>query len=924
MHLGTKGLLVSMSHRQLDQQAQEPLSPPVVTSWPPSNMLSSDESTTTASAETPFKVNRRRKRPRPEKNHRSIARNENKHHGFLCYLFLVSCIASVTQSWSPSPFVNLMNNPRTSIPKGLLYSQHEGEFSDLKIIQSIKQAKTAQDIRDVLLGARREPSAINSDPSPPLIGETADDPRIDVYTLDGDEEDQMHQSEFENLSLNVTAAALRRLSHVSLQESRRKESDERLIKYRRELLAKLLENVGGKIVQTHRTAEDDEPRLLDITALADILEALSVLSQPRLGKESHMKPLARLVIGLILHHDEKSLYHLGPIRLVQCLQSLVALKTGDENENELKSRIFNRLLKPDAVSKLNPSALSYALVTLGACAKAGPDNLEAFDLSKSFMRRLRKQKVRAEAKVDDLCRSLVGANAVTESANFMTDEDAPVFQEEASIFGFTTIKAILELTSDESTLRDAQILDILSSWNGLRRYSTGDDSELLNTLFAICERDETMQKCSIAELQKFVDLLENLQPINSGALMHQSGKRFLELVEQEPDLRAIHPRTANSILRCPVLLHRTNPKIIDPFVHASTHLFTDEKFLANARLGELANFLWFMSMSHSVDQDALMSLSRRILEFDLATSCSTKLACRILSSFTSVAALQYSYNKGSIANEFGGANEVEDVSSKLFHELGGHLLSAQMSPAEISSALSAYAKSSYMLDMGIYDHLVAQLASKASDCSTRQLAQSLWACGKMVSFEGCGMGGDESDNENIDPPYLGNAKEIASVLAERMKDLSPRDITQTTWAIGRMCITDARLVCSFAFRAKQLSAKFNSAEVANIVWGLSKVGFDDREVILTLTDRLVVGDLRPKPQEISNVMYALGTLNIRDERLFSELSDMMLENIDETSAQSIANALWAHRALNIKPPKTLLNSWAVQKIGVIGIESIQF
>jgi hypothetical protein len=265
--------------------------------------------------------------------------------------------------------------------------------------------------------------------------------------------------------------------------------------------------------------------------------------------------------------------------------------------------------------------------------------------------------------------------------------------------------------------------------------------------------------------------------------------------------------------------------------------------------------------------------------------------------------------------------EMQELSSKLFHILGGHLLSSQMSPAEVSSALYAYAKASNVQDMGIYDHLVSQIASMSSHCSVRQLAQSLWSCGKMVTWEeNKSENEDESYRPTWDPPYLQNAKHLATVLSTRMKELTPMDVTQCMWAVGRLRITDARLVCAFAYRAKQLTPELNSAEVAQIVWAFSRVNFDDEEVVQAFTSRMTSDSLQPTPHEAATVLYALGILQHKDERAFSLLSNKILEQIESASAQSIANTLWAHRAVHITPPQQLLDSWATNKLGIVGIQ----
>lgn len=53
---------------------------------------------------------------------------------------------------------------------------------------------------------------------------------------------------------------------------------------------------------------------------------------------------------------------------------------------------------------------------------------------------------------------------------------------------------------------------------------------------------------------------------------------------------------------------------------------------------------------------------------------------------------------------------MKEVLFEMFQALGGILLSTQLTPVDASSAMWAMAKSSYALDMRIFDHLAEVLA----------------------------------------------------------------------------------------------------------------------------------------------------------------------------------------------------------------------
>ena len=387
-------------------------------------------------------------------------------------------------------------------------------------------------------------------------------------------------------------------------------------------------------------------------------------------------------------------------------------------------------------------------------------------------------------------------------------------------------------------------------------------------------------------------------------MVQRLGLRFLELVQKE----YVDPRSANTILWSTLLLHRRDRAAMKPFMEAATFLILgspkggDPSFLSACSDVELSNFAWFLSRTRCYDEEALFALANRILEPDILESFSPKSAARVLSSFTEL-----------IESSAEEASVIHSVLSQLFHGLGTHLLSAQLTPAETSASMLAYAKASYIQDMGIFDHLADHLREILESCSIRQVSEGLWACGKMMAWES-----DQNGELESEPPYFKAAREYAAFLASLATQLTARDVSQAIWASGRLGIADFKIVCAFAYRARQVAPNCTSQEVATILWGLSKVGYDDRAVILAFTNRLK--DLHPTSQEGATVLYALGRMDIRDDIVFSSMSNVMMEQLETASAQAVANALWAHRAVHIAPPQELLDSWAIQKLGLDGVQ----
>ena len=825
-----------------------------------------------------------------------------------------------------------------------------------------------------------------------------------------------------HLSFAVASTALRRLTHISVSEMRKKKSvsplsseyDLLAIQEKRQfILSGLVENVGATVIVAYRSASENNQSFarksnntattVSTRALADTLEALGMLARRSYSSKQKMQPIAKIVVELMSRgsnneDEEKDLYWLGPTRLVRCLQAMSRLgldprsfkhttnTKDDDHQNEivlidegyqLRNSILQLLIRSDNLGELPARSLSYALEALASMLSSSSSQSSEIEhplewqLSKHCMRRLRKAKVRHYATNWDIIRALRAVERLSRISNYCHDngnENNGIangdgsqtqladgkfrdgFAEEATTFGYTVIQGLLAqpkqelqshksgITSSSNNLSGNQMIDMLSAWATLRRVDSSlqDDLILINILPKLATSG-ALNAITFAQLEKLLSTLNRLQANSHPEIFASAGWKLLDLVlndNNRHDASSLRPHSASltpariyEILRCTVLSYRKEESVMEPYLHATSILFTNSMFVASSTVQELANFLWFMSMARWHNPFVLRTLVRRMLDPEVVESCTPKLASRILGTFVSLLFspdIQKTHDDSIEEDESPPIEDLNFLATDLFHEYGGHLLSSQLSPAEISSALYAYAKISYVRDMGIYDHLVSQIALLADDCTTRQLSQSLWSCGKMAMWEGAhDIGEDEAieDGNTQDPPYLDNAKHLAYALASRAKDLSPIDVAQSIWSLGRLGVNDARTVCSLAYRAEEIADQLNSAEVANILWGLCKVRFNDQQVINTISNRITIDALRASPQEAANVLYALGSMRVQDEALFADLTDIMLEQIDRASAQAIANALWAHRAVKISPPQELLDRWAMQKVGIVGIST---
>jgi len=737
----------------------------------------------------------------------------------------------------------------------------EADMSESRLIHSIRSSQSTTDLAKILEHANCGTS----------------DAAGSYRTLDG----------FGQINLNVTAATLRRLAHLSITETQQEKSFSCIENQR----AKLSRDLLDRTESTLQIALEGPDTRLNPYNLADILIALGILSQ--MESIGISNDLLRALMNLIDRHEARSMHSVGLIRLVQCLQAISRLQL---DEPKFQSCIFQRLLKPDAVAKLPARTLAHGLAAL---ANSDTNNMDSKLLSRAFMRRLRKKKVREQSTLPDLLRALNAADKI------FRKPEMDGFRDEAAIFGFTLLRDVIQTKSESNASFSTKIVsDLISTWARLSNNERED--VVIEELLNICESDGIMELCNLNELEKIMVSVERLRITNHAKLMQVAGERFLALVEGQNNSFSeehISPRAINSILRCPVLLHRRSQDVMEPFITAAVLLFRNDSFVDSCTLSEIANFLWFKSVTRWRDQEVLQLFCQRILDPEVVDSCTPKLASRILGAFTSIISLE--------TLEDGDDYEMAEAASQLFHCYGVHFLTSRLEPAVAVTALYSYAKASYVHDMGIFDHLASSVSLMTHRCTTRQLSQSLWSCGKMVAFEQ--MNGDL-------PPYHNSSLLIAKELCKRSNELTPPDVTQCIWALARLRVSGATYFQPLTERAVEVSQMMNTIEVVNVIWGLGKTRYIASDLLLVLTERLKKDPLDASPKQAASALFALGRLNFRDKELYDTLCAVLIDQIDATTAQSLANVLWAYKTVDLRPPDKLLNCWASEKLGLVAVQ----
>ena len=417
------------------------------------------------------------------------------------------------------------------------------------------------------------------------------------------------------------------------------------------------------------------------------------------------------------------------------------------------------------------------------------------------------------------------------------------------------------------------------------------------------------------------------------------GERFLEIIlwRKQKSMLACSPKTLSTTLRSGVLMFQGNSTATRAMLDAAKTLIVDEtineeddqdttSFLDECNEFEVSNYLFAFAMAKQFDEDVFTALTDRMIEEDIISSCSPSSASRALWSCAMLISLDGADIKSKKQNEpTSGELFLHERLINLFHQLSPLLLlsEASLSPTDISMAMWAMAKVGYVIDQGIFDELAQLMTIKLDHSNTRLVSQALWSCGKMIEFEAPAVADDSDDKDEgiereMKPPYVEYVDKYIRYLVASQDQMTPKHLTQSIWAMGRLRISNYYLIDEMASIACQMRDSLNAREVSNILWGLMRVDYDDSKVISKLAQHVINSPVLCNDcsaQDASTIMFVLGKLQIRDKNAFSILSKLLKDKPGATT-QSITNTLWAHEVLRIPPPPALLMSWASTRLNL--------
>lgn len=544
------------------------------------------------------------------------------------------------------------------------------------------------------------------------------------------------------LQLNATSVALKRTTQLFLAGQQIEAS---------KLLPDLMYALDQQIIVVNKIDREPYP-VAGVTSALISLSAL-ITSPYSEGHEMEYHTFARRWWNKMqTSHSEGFVSSQKPHLLVMLLRMGLLLNW---NEDELYSSICQRLAQGDALVRINDREIIRTVLSFSRQERELAE--EEIVLLKTYLRRMRKYNIRTELDRTTLVRILKAIQRILKVAsrfhmsdNLLTKELRVTYYTLAAEFFKAT-----ENTEDSPTSpSEAYLL-----WQVSRDLSLNPEDTLRTTIMNRLEANSKylIQKATLRELA----LLSDVFLLSTKFKTAQIVRRIGQVLENDPAVISgeVHPWIISSVLRYAVLaipqttktcdrnapekhglleLFRrpsvtdpdpSNELLVKPFKKVLLDLLQRPDFLTRTSADQVANFLWF---SHSVrlyNKDAIFALGNRVLDPEVSANCSPKIACRLLGSCTSIFFFSDDWD------DSGNVNERQDLLSRIFSALGEHLLTVNMSVLDISTALYAYGKASFVQDMGVFDHLTTQMVDRIrkndETVTLRQIAQSLWACGKM-------------------------------------------------------------------------------------------------------------------------------------------------------------------------------------------------
>ncbi|KAI8475363.1 MAG: hypothetical protein J3K34DRAFT_464874 [Monoraphidium minutum] len=222
-----------------------------------------------------------------------------------------------------------------------------------------------------------------------------------------------------------------------------------------------------------------------------------------------------------------------------------------------------------------------------------------------------------------------------------------------------------------------------------------------------------------------------------------------------------------------------------------------------------------------------------------------------------------------------------------------------------------------------------RLQPQLGQCGPRELANTVWACGKLGFAEAplldaclarlCRAAADARPQHLSNAVYAAallwdsgyrvseqQARQLVVALVERRQEAKPQELSNTLWAAATMGLPlpeeqAQQLVAALAERRQEAKPQ----GVSNTLWAAARMGLplpeqQARQLVAALAERRQ----EAKPQELSNTLWAAATMGLPlPEEQARQLVAALAERRQEAKPQDVSNTLWAAARMGLPLPE---------------------
>jgi len=179
----------------------------------------------------------------------------------------------------------------------------------------------------------------------------------------------------------------------------------------------------------------------------------------------------------------------------------------------------------------------------------------------------------------------------------------------------------------------------------------------------------------------------------------------------------------------------------------------------------------------------------------------------------------------------------------------------------------------------------ARADSKLGPMSPRELANALWALGKL---------------------QLSDTAKLVEGLRERLqpqlRKCKAQELSNAAWASARLALADERYLDALGLSCSRSIHDMSSQHLANVSWAFGTLGSVQVVWFSALAKVLLAGSAQElPPRHLVNILWGHAKVGVRHAVMFGHLGDTVArrEDFDDWSDKDFAGVVWAFASLDV-------------------------